>query len=207
MEITKACVYGASGHGKVVSDVLKRNGYTVVAFVDDDENKKEFCGLPVIRFKQLVEKKLPCALGIGNNKVRNKIYKNLKENRIDTISAVDPSAVIGSEVKIGEGTIVMPNVVINHSAIIGIGCIINSAAIIEHDCVIGDFVHISPNAALAGGVKVGSFSQVGIGSCVRQNIEIGKNTIVGAGSVVVKNIEDNLIVVGNPAKELRINNE
>ena len=205
MKTIKTCVYGASGHGKVVSDVLKRNGYTVVAFVDDDESKREFCGLPVMRFKQLIEQKIPCALGIGNNKIRNKIYKNLKENKVKVITAIDPSVAIGSDVKIGEGTIVMPNVVINHSAIIGVGCIINSAAVVEHDCVIGDFAHISPNAALAGGVKVRSFSQVGIGSCVRQNIEIGKNTIVGAGSVVVKNIEDGVVAVGNPVRILKAN--
>ena len=34
-------------------------------------------------------------------------------------------------------------------------------------------------------------------------VNIGRNALVGMGSVVRKDVSENMIVVGNPAKELR----
>ena len=36
----KIVIIGASGHGKVVADIAKLNGYQEIVFVDDDINKK-----------------------------------------------------------------------------------------------------------------------------------------------------------------------
>lgn len=33
-----------------------------------------------------------------------------------------------------------------------------------------------------------------------QTVYVGDNTIVGIGAVVVKNVDNNVVVVGNPAK-------
>ena len=197
-------IFGASGHGKVVYDVAKRAGLMVKGFIDDDEEKQKLLGLPV---KRLNEIKSPClvALGIGNNKVRKTIYQRAKTKGLKVISIIDPTAVLSDFVSIGEGTVIFANCVVNNSAKVGVGCIINTSAVVEHDCKIGDFSHISPNAALAGGVTVGSYTQIGIGASVREGTTIGNNVIVGAGAVVVKNIPDNVVVVGNPAKILRIN--
>ncbi|HEY9129216.1 MAG TPA: acetyltransferase, partial [Sulfurovum sp.] len=32
-------IYGASGHGKVVADIAKTNGYDQVIFIDDGDNE------------------------------------------------------------------------------------------------------------------------------------------------------------------------
>ena len=44
-------IYGASGHGKVIADMVKKSGKTILAFVDDNETlwDKLFCGCPVWR--------------------------------------------------------------------------------------------------------------------------------------------------------------
>ena len=199
-------IYGASGHGKVIYDAAKRMGLTIGGFVDDDEKKNMFLGFPVKRFNE-IGNHCVIALGIGNNRTRKEIYDKLKARGIEVATVIDPSAVLSNFVYIGEGTVVFANCVINNSAKIGKGCIINTSAIVEHDCEIGDFSHISPNAALAGGVKVGSYTQIGIGASVREGITIGDNVIVGAGAVVVKDIPDNVVVVGNPAKILRENEQ
>ena len=34
-------IIGASGHGKVVADIAALNGYTDIAFLDDDESIKD----------------------------------------------------------------------------------------------------------------------------------------------------------------------
>ena len=199
-------IYGASGHGKVVYDAAKRMGLTVAGFVDDDEKKSRLLGLPVKRFSE-IENHYVIALGIGNNRTRKEIYDKVKTRGMEVATIIDPNAVLSDFVDVGEGTVIFANCVINNSAKIGIGCIINTSAVIEHDCLIGDFSHISPNAALAGGVKVGSYTQIGIGASVREGISIGNNVIVGAGAVVVKDVPDNVVVVGNPAKILRKNEQ
>jgi acetyltransferase EpsM len=68
-----------------------------------------------------------------------------------------------------------------------------------------DFVHISPNAALAGNVKVGEGTQIGIGACVMQNIRIGKWAIIGAGAVIIRDVPDYAVVVGNPGRVIKRN--
>lgn len=196
-------IYGASGHGKVVADIAKAVGYTVVAFVDDDESKDEFCALPCIRADKM--QKLPVALGIGSNKARYTVFEKLKKGSFETPALIHPSAVISPSARIAEAAVVMPNGVVNADASIGIGCIVNTAAVVEHDCSIGDFVHISPNAALAGGVTVGEMSHIGIGANVIQLVSIGKGCIIGAGAAVISDISDNTTAVGVPAKVIKDN--
>lgn len=141
------------------------------------------------------------AFGIGNNQIREKLYKKVRENGFAIPTLIHPSSIISSSAKIEEGTVVMPNVVVNAKAYIGKCVILNSSCVIEHESIIGDFVHISPKVAIAGDVKIGNFTHIGIGSSVIQCLEIGKNSIIGAGSVVVKNIADFKKAYGNPCKE------
>ena len=196
-------LYGASGHAKVIIDIIKSNDETINHIMDDNESIKELIGYPVLT---------PCEtmcenviIAIGNNKIRKQIAKRLKASYSNAV--IHKSAIIGSNVAILEGTVVMVRAVINANTKIGSHCIINTASVIEHDVTISDFVHISPGAIVTGGVTIGESSQVGAGAVILPNIKIGKNVIVGAGAVVTKDIEDNVVVVGNPAKKLKVNTE
>lgn len=200
--MSKLAVYGASGHGKVVADIARRNGYKDILFIDDGDN--EFIDFDT--FTQEFTNILHIALGIGDNKIRSHVYDKIKEAGYEVITLIDPSAIISPSVKIEIGTVVMPGVIINADTHIAQGSIINSGAVIEHDIELGAYTHISPNVTLAGGIKIGSFTHIGIGSSIIQNITIGDNVIVGAGSVVVKNIENSLVVVGNPASKIKLKN-
>lgn len=194
-------IYGASGHGLVVSDIAKAYGYENVIFIDDGENDN-------LTFENIKENKhIPIALGIGNNNVRAKLFKKVKDNGFKIITLIHPSSVISSSAIIGKGTVVMPNIVVNANAIIGDGVILNTSCVIEHECKIENFVHISPNVALAGNVIVGEYTHIGIGSNVIQGIIIGKNTIIGAGSIVVKDIGNFKKAYGTPCKEIKDLNE
>lgn len=187
-------IYGASGYGLVVEDIAKFYGYEETIFIDDGENN----------FKSFEEIKhnvnIPIAFGIGSNNIRQLLYKKVKETGFSVKTLIHPSAVIASNVSIGEGSIVMANSVINAQSNIGKCCIINTSSVIEHENKIGNFVHISPNSALAGNVSVGQNTHIGIGSSIIQGINIGEETIIGAGSVVVKNIPSYVKAYGNPCK-------
>ena len=189
-------IYGASGHGLVVADIAKSCGYENIVFLDDDTSKG------FLTFDDIKENRdYHIAFGIGNNQIREKLYKKVKENGFFTPILIHPSSIISPSARIEEGTVVMPNVVVNAKAYIGKCAILNSSCVVEHESVIGDFVHISPKVAIAGDVRIGDFTHIGIGSSVIQCLEIGKNSIIGSGSVVVKNIRDFKKAYGNPCKE------
>lgn len=187
----KIYIYGASGHGLVVADIAKNNGYDEIVFLDD---ASEF------KFSQELEK-ADIIIAIGDNKTRQKISQKVEAAGFEIVNLIHKSAVVSESAVIEKGVVVMPNAVINAKARIKEGAIINSGAVIEHECVIGKFAHISPNAALAGNVSVGEFTHVGIGSSVIQGISIGKNCVIGAGSVVVRDIKDAIKAYGVPACE------
>ena len=189
-------IYGASGHGLVVADIAKSCGYENIVFLDDDTSKG------FLKFEDIKENRdYHISFGIGNNQIREKLYKKVKENGFFTPTLIHTSSIISPSAKIEEGTVVMPNVVVNAKAYIGKCVILNSSCVVEHESIIGDFVHISPKVAIAGDVKIGNFTHIGIGSSIIQCLEIGKNSVIGAGSVVVKNIPDFKKAYGNPCKE------
>lgn len=52
--------------------------------------------------------------------------------------------------------------------------------------------------------KIGDNVDIGSNVVILGNVNIGSNTIIGAGSVVTKDIPSNSVVVGNPAKVIKI---
>ena len=191
-------IYGASGHGKVVADIARLNGYDDILFIDD--------GIATyLSFERFVQQQLdiPVALGVGNAQVRARLYRRCREHGLSIETLVHPSAVLADGVIVGEGTVVMANSVINSDTDIGKCCILNTSCVIEHDNSIGDFVHIAPQVACAGGVKIGDYSHIGIGSCIIQGITVGSHTVIGAGSVIIKNIENHILAYGNPCKPIK----
>ena len=46
-------------------------------------------------------------------------------------------------------------------------------------------------------------AKIGAGASILPNVVIGENSIVGSGSVVTKDVEDNVLVMGIPARVKR----
>src|SRR5699024_10356291 len=202
----KIMLIGMGGHSKVVKDIIDfSEEFKVIGYLDEKFNKKEISeGIIYDSIKSFKNyKDYYFNISIGNNNVRRKIFREFNLPEWKYPSFIHPSVIIGSNVDIGFGTVIMANVVINADTKIGNYCIVNTTASVGHDVVLNDFVHVSPNSTLTGGVTVGAKSQIGASATVIPQINIGKNTIVGAGSTVVNDIGDNQIVVGTPAKPIR----
>ncbi len=199
----KVTLYGASGHCKVIMDILDKNNVLIETIIDDDPNKKTLLGEQIVSSSSVKwSKTRNLILTVGNNAIRKKIAKNILGT---FVNAVHPKAIIADFVTINYGTVIMAGAIINSDAIVGKHCIINSASVIEHDCNIGDFVHLSPNATLAGNVEVGEGSHIGLGALVIQGVKIGKWVTIGAGAVIIKDVPDYAVVVGNPGKIIKYN--
>ena len=198
----RVILIGASGHGKVVADIVAAAGDTVVGFLDDDKSKQTCGGYPVLGAITQATKYPDCrfVIAIGNNGVRQRIARELE---LPWYTAVHPSAVISPSAMIGAGTVVMPRVVVNAEAKIGAHCIINTGATVEHENDLADYVHLSPGVALGGNVTVGEGTHIGIGACVRNNISICGGCVIGAGAAVVKDITEPGTYAGVPTRRLK----
>lgn len=196
-------IIGSGGHAKVIIDILERSNKKIYGILDDDLNKKDLkvLGYSILGTTKDIEKykqNYSFIIGIGNNAIRKKIAIENKDLNYE--QAIDPSAIISKNIKIGTGTVIMPGAIINVDSKIGNHCIINTGAIIEHDNIIEDYVHISPKGVLCGGVKIGEETWIGANSVIIQGIKIKEKSIVGAGSVVVRHINKGIVVYGNPAR-------
>jgi sugar O-acyltransferase (sialic acid O-acetyltransferase NeuD family) len=198
-------LYGASGHAKVICEILEAKHRILSGLIDDNPQITSLLEFPVFNTLQQVEATAEdhFIISIGNNRIRKSVAT--KFNELKFISAIHPSAVISPRSTVGEGTVVMANVTVNVHSTIGRHVILNTNCCVDHDCIVEDFVHISPNAALAGNVQVGEGTQIGIGASVKQNIRIGKWVMIGAGAVIIRDVPDYAVVVGNPGRVIKIN--
>lgn len=189
-------LFGASGHAKVIMDIIEAQANKVGCLYDDAPHCDHINNLPVYSASN-VNVEGPLIVSIGSNKFRKMVVGRID---VDFAKAIYPSATISSSVSIQEGSVIMQGVIIQADTKIGKHCIINSGASIDHECHIGDYVHIAPGSTLCGNVTIGEGTFVGAGTTVIQGIKIGKWCTIGAGSVVIRDLPDGSIAYGNPCK-------
>ena len=195
-------IIGAGGHGRVAADIAARNGYKEILFLDDDEAVK-LCGrYPVIGKSEMIgNMEGDVFVSIGNPAARKALQDSIEDERL--IRLIHPNAVIGEDVAMGNGTIVMAGAVVNPGSKIGKGCIINTCASVDHDCRLGEYVHVAVGAHVAGHVEIGSGTWIGAGATVSNDIRICGGCIIGAGAAVVRNLDENGTYVGVPARKVK----
>lgn len=196
-------IVGASSHGKVVLDIVRRCGDVCLGFLDDSRAGETLLGLPVLGrcgdFARWPEAEF--VIAIGNAAVRQRLAEQMTGAAWYT--AIHPTAVISPlDTAVGQGTVIMANAVVNPGARIGSHCIINTGAIVEHDARVGDLAHISVGAKLAGTVRIGTRTWVGIGAVVSNNCSVAPDCVLGAGTVVVRDLTEPGTYVGVPARKL-----
>lgn len=198
-------ILGASGHGRVVADIATRlDRYQHIAFLDDDPARTSTLGFQVLGSGAEMSRYLKdydLFVAVGDNQVRQRLQVQAEALGATLATLVHPHAVLGLEVSLGPGTVVMAGAVINCGSTVGRGCIINTSASLDHDNLLEDFVHISPGAHLAGAVHVGQGTWIGIGATVINNRRLASGCRIGAGAVVVSDLTERGTYVGIPARK------
>ena len=191
-------LYGASGHSKVIIDILQSQNIIVEGLIDDNEIITELLSYPVFHNAEDFN---PIIISIGDNKIREKVSQKLSGHIFGT--AIHSSAIISQNSSIKEGSVVMQGAIIQSGSTIGRHCIVNTGASVDHDSNISDFVHISPHSTLCGNVTVKEGSWIGAGTTIIPGVKIGKWCVIGAGSVVTKDIPDYSLALGNRSKIIK----
>ena len=201
MIMKQLVIIGASGHGKVVADIAKRNGYDDIVFLDDNGNLTECGGYPVVgKSSDVSGFHCDIIVAIGNANIRKKIQERLEAEGHSIPILIHPNAVIAENVRIGTGTVIMAGVVVNPGTVIGKGCIINTCSSVDHDCEVGDYVHIAVGSHLCGTVTVKNETWIGAGATISNNVSICPDCMIGAGAVVISDIKEAGTYVGVPVR-------
>jgi sugar O-acyltransferase (sialic acid O-acetyltransferase NeuD family) len=206
-------IIGASGHAKVIIDIVeKENRHNIVGLIDSYKPK----GTKKFEYKILGTEKdlnklckqfnfIAGIIAIGDNWTRKLMQKNITKliPNFKFVNAIHPDAIIGKNVTIGKGTVIMPGVIINSSSKIGDFCILNTKSCLDHDSELKNYSSLAPGVTVGGNVSIGSFSAICLGANVLQDIIIGEHSIIGAGALINRNVDSYKMVYGVPAKTIK----
>lgn len=206
-------IIGASGHAKIIIDIIEQLGYYhIVGLIDSFKPKGSF----IFEYEILgSENDIPKLseiynfntgiIAIGDNWTRKKIHKKIIKiaPSFEFISAIHPKSVIGKNVKIGQGTVIMAGAIVNSDAKIEDFCIINTKASLGHDGYLGKYASLAPNVTIGGNVAIGAFTAISLSASVIQNIHIGKHSIIGACALINRKVGDYKMVYGVPGKVIK----
>lgn len=197
---------GGGGHCKSVLDSLCMAGiYSDIVITDYNKPAgTKVLGCEVVgtddKLPLLFEKGFRQAFiavgSIKNTVIRRKAYERAKKIGFTFPAIIDPTAVIATSARIGNGVFIGKNAVVNADAVIDDMAIINSGAIIEHDCRVGEFSHVAVGATVCGGAEIGNDVFVGANAVITQGVKIGMNSVAGAGSTILHDVQENGSVFG-----------
>lgn len=205
--MNRVVVVGGGGHARVLISSLKKMGWIVLGFTDQEKRASvlgvPYLGTDIVLPGLLREEGARAVLGIGKvdrTSARLSLLHDLKVMGFELPMIVSPGSTVNEEVDLGEGTFVADGAVVNSGTTVGVACILNTNCTVDHDCWLGDNVHIAPGATVSGGVTVGDNSMVGAGATVIHGVTICPDVMIGAGSTVVTDIRDPGVYVGTPAR-------
>ena len=172
----KLLLVGAGGLGRVVvehaiadyecafvddADIIEANGVPVIGKLKDIEKL-------YAQYKKLV-------VSIGNNNLRERVYRDAKKIGYVFPNIVVSSVYISPFAKIGNGCVFLNNVVIQNNAEVGNGVILNPGVEIHHDSVVGDNVLIYTNTVVRTLARIGNRAHIG------STLTISNGAVIGEG--------------------------
>jgi len=122
----------------------------------------------------------------GDNFIRSHVVSKIGiiMPSFNFVSAIHPSVILGKNVAIGAGSLLMAGVIVNNDSVIGTHCFLATKASLDHDSILGNYSSLSPGVTTGGSVTIGQCSAIGLGANILHGMDIGNHALVGAGALV-----------------------
>lgn len=207
-------IYCAGGFGKEVMDMARRinkkeQRWEDIFFIDDVIKEDEHYGSRKYTFEQVIKSfsfdTFEISIASGEPFARKTLYDKVKSYNIKLATIIDETAIVSDSANIGEGVIIPAYSFVSSLAKIGNNATLYVNTIVGHEVIISENCVITSGVIIAGGVIIGENTYIGIGATIRERITVGKGVIIGMGAVVYNDIQDELIVLGNPARPMKRN--
>lgn len=207
MSKRRVLLLAAGGHGSVALDALLARGTPVAGIIDPSRPVgSALFNVPVLGGDEWLDQAKPDDIllvnGIGATPYKNlrgSFFGTWKQRGFNFFSIQHPSALVGREAVLSEGTQIMAGSIVQCRVSIADNAVINTRASVDHDCKIGVHAFIGPGVTLCGDVQIGDNAFLGAGAIVLPGITVGNNAVVGAGAVVTRDVLNGELVAGNPA--------
>lgn len=212
----RLAILGAGEHGRVTLALARLlPGVEPLLFLDDRAARhgETVDGLPVAgavaELPELVRRhRLDAAFpAVGDAAVRLAFARAIDAAGLELPTLVHPAAHIDPGARLGRGVIVEACACLTHNPALGDLVIVNPMASINHDNRIGEAAHLAARVALGGAVAVGAQALLGVGATVAPGVRIGRRALVASGAVCLKDVAAGAVVLGNPARRIRMRRE
>lgn len=206
---------------RIIEAVLENRGLVpgcdermeYLGFLDNDAAKKgtDFYGYPIfggfevlddfsgedIHFVNIIT---------GTMAIRFETTREIVSRGFPLANLIHPSVDLRMT-HIGVGNYIQEAVQIQAEVSIGNNTSIHMGTLIGHETKIGDSTFIAHAVAISGEVEIGDGVTIGTNSTILPRVKVGNWSTIGAGAVVIKDVPDYAVVVGNPAKVIKFNDE
>lgn len=185
-------IYGVGKLAQYIRYLFENDsGYKVVAYCIEEKllNSETFDGHPLVNFESVHELYPPHSyhifIAVGNNVIRSRLYSEAEKKGyslatyISSKARIWPDIETGSNVFIGEGSVIQPFVKIGDNSLL-------ICANIGHHSIIGNHSLLSVTT-LGGDVKIGDHSFLGMNSAIKHGTRIGEFSIIGMNTSIEKN--------------------
>ena len=203
-------IIGAGGMGRTFYDMARESigfgtEYVIKGFIDDNtaaldgfENYPPILGT-ISEYKPKANEVFICSIGGVS---RRKCMEEIIANGGSFITMIHKTARIGTNVTVGEGTVVGAFTSIGADAKVGKYNLIQAYTVIGHDSHIGNWNRIDTHVTLVGGTIVEDEADIHTSAMINHKVVVESKSRVAACSFVIRRVKSGTTVMGNPAKRL-----
>lgn len=134
------------------------------------------------------------------NKMRQKIYEEIKGMGYDCPTFIHPNASICETAQIGENVFIFEDNTIQPYTTIGNDTILWSGNHLGHHSKIGEHCFISSHVVISGSCTIGNNVFIGVNATFHDSLSIGDECLIGAGALITKNTKPKAVYLNSPTK-------
>jgi len=200
-DAAKVVIYGGGGLSKMIIETVRAmHIFEITGIIDDGlPPGTDVIGSQVLGGADMLPDMQSVGIhmavnavgGIGDFRLRLKVFKTLANAGFVCPPIVHPTAYIDPSAELQAGVLVLAQSYVSGNAKIGQGSLINNSVVVSHDCILGECTNLSPGVMLAGDVVIKDFTQIGMNATVNIGITVGQKCRIGNGATVKQNVPDN----------------